>query len=65
MTWKNQKKMNNLNDIAVAAREHAENLTEDINKTSSRVEYIRITQLAMEAARLAEAIEHLAATSNV
>lgn len=46
-----------LNKLIIAAREHADNLQEDIVKTSTRVEYIRITQLALEADRLATALE--------
>lgn len=51
--------MNDLHELATAARTLANNIAEDINKTSSRVEYIRITQLAFEADRLATAIENL------
>ena len=54
----------NITEIAAAAREHAFNLSEDIGKTSSRVEYIRITQLAMEADRLAAALEQMAAADD-
>lgn len=46
-------------EVMMAAREHAENLSEDIGKASTRVEHIRLTQLALEAQRLAEAMEAL------
>ena len=52
--------MSNIQDLAVAAREHATNVANDIQKTSTRVEYIRLTQLAIEADRLATDIEALA-----
>jgi hypothetical protein len=55
--------MSELQKIAVDARNHAENVTADITKTSTRIEYIRITQLAMEADRLATKLEQLAAAS--
>lgn len=48
-----------IQEITVAAREHANNVANDINKTSTRIEYIRLTQLAFEADRLATALEEL------
>ena len=50
---------NGMYEIVTAAREHALNLREDIGKSSTRVEHIRLTQLALEAERLQEAIEIL------
>ena len=50
---------NGMYEIVTAAREHALNLREDIGKSSTRVEHIRLTQLALEAERLQEAIENL------
>ena len=49
--------MSNLHEIAKAAREHATNLAADINNASSRIEHIRLTQLALEADRVATALE--------
>lgn len=46
-------------EIMIAAREHAANLQEDILKASTRAEHIRLTQLALEANRLAQSIEEL------
>ena len=53
------RRMSNLEDLALAAREHANNLQRDINNASSRIEHIRLTQLALEADRLATDIERL------
>lgn len=46
-------------EVVAAARQHAANLTADIANASTRIEHIRITQLALEAQRLAEALEAL------
>lgn len=43
--------------IAAAARTHAENLAEDITHASTRIEHIRLTQLALEAERIALMLE--------
>ena len=50
---------NGMYEVLEAAREHTANLREDIGKSSTRVEHIRLTQLALEAERLQEAIENL------
>ena len=50
----------NLQELALAAREHANNVTADIKNASSRLEHIRLTQLALEADRLATALEEAA-----
>lgn len=56
-----------MEELAKAAREHANNLQRDINNASTRVEHIRLTQLALEADRLAAEIERLngEATTNI
>jgi hypothetical protein len=46
-----------LTNIAAAAREHAENLAADIVHASTRIEHIRLTQLALEAERIAIMLE--------
>ena len=50
---------NGMYEVVAAARSHAENVREDIGKSSTRVEHIRLTQLALEAERLADAINNL------
>lgn len=52
--------MTELQQIATAAREHATNVANDINNTSTRIEYIRLTQLAIEADKIAKDLEALA-----
>jgi hypothetical protein len=49
--------MSNLEEITKAARQHANNLAADINNASTRIEHIRLTQLALEADRIATALE--------
>lgn len=51
--------MTDISELALQARILAENIANDITKTQSRAEYIRITQLAMEADRLASALESM------
>ncbi len=51
--------MSNLEEITKAAREHANNLQRDIANASTRIEHIRLTQLAFEADRLASDLERL------
>lgn len=51
--------MSNLEEITKAAREHADNLQRDITNASTRIEHIRLTQLALEADRVATALENL------
>lgn len=52
-----------LQQIATDARQHANNVAADIANASHRLEHIRLTQLALEADRLATAIENLLAAS--
>jgi hypothetical protein len=52
--------MRDMKEIATAARTHAHNLAADINNASTRIEHIRLTQLALEAERLADDIERIA-----
>jgi hypothetical protein len=56
--------MRNIQDLALAAREHAHNVANDINNTSTRVEYIRLTQLAIEADNIASDLERIADDSS-
>jgi hypothetical protein len=49
-----------MKELATAARNHANNLAADITNASTRIEHIRLTQLALEAERLAVGIERLA-----
>ena len=51
--------MTNMSELAIQARQLAERIANDVTNTQSRGEYIRITQLAMEADRLAKAIENM------
>lgn len=51
--------MIDITDAAEAARELATKLANDISNTQSRGEYIRITQFAMEADRIATALESM------
>jgi hypothetical protein len=46
-------------EISNEARQLATNLTNDIKNASTRIEHIRLTQLALEAERLADKIEKL------
>ncbi len=52
--------MRDIKEIAAAARMHAANLAADIQNASTRIEHIRLTQLALEAQQLADDIEQLA-----
>jgi hypothetical protein len=49
--------------LATAARQHASNLQADISNASTRMEHIRLTQLALEADALATDMEQLAAST--
>lgn len=49
--------MTDISELALQARILAENIANDVTNTQSRGEYIRITQLAMEADRLASRLE--------
>lgn len=51
-------------EISGEARKLATNLTNDIRNASTRSEHIRLTQLALEAERLAEKIESLIDSDN-
>jgi hypothetical protein len=48
-----------MKELAIAARTHADNLAADINNASTRIEHIRLTQLALEAKQLADDIERM------
>lgn len=48
-----------LNEILTAAREHAERLHDDIKQASNRVDHIRMTTRANEAAHLVSHLEAL------
>lgn len=49
-----------MKELAAAARLHANNLAADINNAATRMEHIRLTQLAFEAKQLADDMELLA-----
>ena len=51
--------MIDITDVAEAARELATKLANDISNTQSRGEHIRITQFALEADRIATALERM------
>jgi len=51
---------NSLTTIAEAARQLADRLHGDVELAASRVEHQRLTQRALEAARLADALEEAA-----
>lgn len=51
---------NNLATIAAAARQLADRLHGDVELAASRLEHQRLTQRALEAARLAESLEEAA-----
>lgn len=51
--------MIDISEVAVAARELATRIANDVTNTQSRGEYIRITQFAMEADRVATALERM------
>jgi hypothetical protein len=50
----------NLSDIIELAREHSERLHSDIKLSSTRIEHVRVTARANEAANLLQALENLA-----
>lgn len=52
--------MNNIENLLEAARVHRDNLLADISNASNRVEYIRLTALAQEAANLVTELENFA-----
>ena len=52
--------MTDLLEITRRAQEHATNLQRDIANASTRIEHIRLTQLALEAQRLVELLQELA-----
>jgi len=52
--------MTDLLEVTRRAQEHADNLQRDINNASTRIEHIRLTQLALEAHRLVELLQSLA-----
>ena len=52
-----------LQELATAARVHANNLTADIRNARTRIEHNRLTILAGEADRLAEQLERLTTAS--
>ena len=56
--------MKNLDQVIEAARIHYENVKADINNASTRIEHIRITALAQEAANLLTDLQNLEAASN-
>lgn len=51
--------MRDMKEVAEAARVHAQNLAADISNASTRIEHIRLTQLALEAKQLADDLERL------
>lgn len=53
-----------LNEILTAAREHAERLQDDIKQASNRVDHIRMTTRANEAAHLVSYLEELSTDVN-
>lgn len=57
-------KMIDITEVAAAARELATHIANDVNNTQSRGEYIRITQFAMEADRVATALEKMVHDDN-
>lgn len=48
-----------LTDIATAAKEHAVHARADINNAQTRLEYIRLTGLAVEAEQLATRLQNM------
>jgi uncharacterized protein YlxW (UPF0749 family) len=50
----------NLSDIIESAREHSVRLHSDIKLSSTRIEHVRVTARANEAANLLQALENLA-----
>jgi hypothetical protein len=56
--------MKNLDEVIESARIHYENVKADINNASTRIEHIRLTALAQEAANLLTDLQNLEAASN-
>ena len=52
--------MTNIEFIVEAARNHYANVTPDIQKASTRLEHMRLTALAQEAANLVTELENFA-----
>jgi len=52
--------MRDMKELATAARTLATNISTDIKNASTRIEHIRLTQLALEAETLATDMERLA-----
>lgn len=50
--------MINIEDLVEAARVHYQNVTADINNASTRLEHLRLTALAQEAANLVTELEN-------
>lgn len=46
-------------EISQEAKQLADNISNDIKNASTRIEHIRLTQLALEAKRLSEKIDRL------
>lgn len=55
--------MRDMKTLATAARQLASNIRADISNASTRLEHIRLTQLALEAEELATDMEQLAAST--
>ena len=51
-------------EISNEARKLATNITNDIKNASTRIEHIRLTQLALEAERLADKIDKIVQNPN-
>jgi hypothetical protein len=51
--------MSDLSDIVAAAREHAERLAQDVKLASTRMEHIRVTARANEAAAILAMLENV------
>jgi len=51
--------MPELEEVTASARVHADNLSRDIKNATTRLEHVRLTQLAFEANRLVELLEAL------
>lgn len=55
--------MRDMKTLATAARQLASHIRDDISNASTRIEHIRLTQLALEAEQLATDMEQLAAST--
>lgn len=53
-----------INELVEAARTHFDNVQADINNASTRIEHIRLTTLAQEAAHLLTDLEKFAAADS-